>query len=572
MSSTTFILLGVTYYVVALIIIIVVLNIINRREKKKYQARFALLERDKNLIISAGILSELNKVENMINSDAMQKLYANFKSRFEDIKNNDIPKISDDLEEIVELFSKKDYKSLQKKIANTEYEIYYIKTKSNGLLNEIKEITLSEDRNREIITKLKAKYREVINKYNNNKNEYESIKGPLELQFENIDKLFSAFEVTIDNNNYLEAGKIVKGLEDVVGNIKLVIDEAPMIIVMSEKVIPSKIKDILNNAAKMQKEGFNLDYLNLEYNFQETNKKLDDILTRLNVLNIEDSTFDLNTINTYLDELYNVFNKERDKKNSFEEYVRKILVKTNKYERINNDLSKKINDFKYSYDLTDEDLAIIPVIKMELKGIKSDYEKIVSSYRSKTFAYSKLNKEMEYLNGRLLKTKEKLDFALKNLGSLKEDEIRARQQLKEIKEIFNRSKEKISSYKLPVIPKNYYVELSEASEAIKEMVQELNKQPISIKTLNVRVDTARDLVLKLYNTAKVLAKSCYMAETAIVYGNRFRPINESIDKSLNQAENLFNKGNFKESLECSIKAISEVEPDFYDNLKETVLK
>ena len=572
MSSTTFILLGVTYYVVALIIIIIVLNIINKKEKKKYQAKIALLERDKNLIISSSILTELNKVENMINSDSMQKLYNNFQERFDDIRNNDIPKISDDLDEVVELFAKKDFKGLQKKVALTEYEIYYIKTKSNYLLNEIKEITLAEDRNRELVTKLKAKYREIIAKYNNNKSDYETIKSALELQFENVDKLFNAFEITIDNNNYIEAGKIVKGLEDVIGNLNLVVDEASTIILMSEKLIPSKMNDILLIVNKMKKEGYNLDYLNLEYNFQETNKKIDDILSRLNVLNIEDSTFDLKTINTYLDDLYGVLDKEKVKRSSFEEYIRKILVNTNKYERINNDLNKKINDFKYSYDLTDEDVSIIPVIKNELRGIKLDYEKIVSAYRSKSFAYSRLNKEMEALNSRLLKTKEKLDFALKNLGSLKEDENRARQQLTEIKEILNKSKVKINSYKLPVIPKKYYVELNEAQDSIKEMVEELNKQPISIKTLNVRVDTARDLVLKLYNTASELSKSAYMAETAIVYGNRYRPVNDSVEKSLNQAENLFNKGLFKESLECSIKAISEIEPDFHDILKETVLK
>ena len=505
----------------------------------------------------------------MINSDTMQKLYDNFQSRFEDIRNNDIPKISESLDEIVDLFSKKDFKELQKLVAKTEYEIYHIKTKSNYLL---KEITLAEDRNREMVTKLKAKYRDVMVKYNNNKDEYESIKGPLELQFENTDKLFNAFEVTIDNNNFIEATKIVKGLEDVVGNLNLVIDEAPTIILMSEKLIPTKMNDILSNADRMKKEGFNLDYLNLEYNFEETNKKIEDILSRLNVLNIEDSTFDLKTINTYLDDLYNVFEKERTKKNSFEEYIRKILVKANKYERINNDLSKKINDFKYTYDLTDDDLSLIPVIKNELKGIKLDYEKIVSAYRTKSFSYSKLNKEMELLNSRLLKTKDKLDFALKNIGSLKEDENRAREQLTEIKDILKKSKLKINSYKLPVVPKNYFVELSEAQNAIKDVVTELNKHPLSIKILNVRVDTARDLVLKLYNTSSVLAKSAYMAETAIVYGNRFRPMNDTIDKSLNQAENLFNKGQFKESLECSIKAISEIEPDFYDMLKETVLK
>ena len=570
MSSTSFILLGVTYYVFALIIIIIVLNIINSKEAKKYQDKISLLERDKNLIISAGILTELNKVEGLVNNDSMRLMFDDWKSRFNKIKDEDIPKISDDLIVIEDLYSHKKYHELKELVAKTEYEIYFVKTKSNYLLNEIKEITLSEDKNRDSITKLKAKYRELITKYNNNKNDYMSIMAPIELQIENIDKLFSAFEVAMENNNYQEVGKIVKALDDMIGNLNLVIAESPAILLMGQKLIPAKMKDVLNQADKLQKEGYNLEYLNIEYNTTESMKKVSDVLERLNVLNIEDSTFLLKTILEYFENLYNEFDKERTSKKIFEEYIRTILVKANKYDHINNDLNKKIDEFKYSYDLTDEDVAVIPVIKSELKGIKEDYDRIVSAYRTKSFAYSRLSKEMDILNGRLIATAEKLENALKTIGSLKDDEIRAREQLLEIKEILRKAKNKINSYKLPVIPKDYYVELAEATEAIKEMVKELNKQPISIKTLNVRVDTARDLVLKLYNTASVLVKTAYMAEMSVVYGNRFRATNNDIDLSLTKSESLFYKGNFKSSLECAINAINEIEPDFYSTLKSTM--
>ena len=570
MSSTSFILLGVTYYVIALIIIIVVLNIINSKEAKKYQDKISILERDKNLIISAGILTELNKVEGLVNNDSMRLMFEDWQTRFNKIKDEDIPKISDNLIIIEDLYSHKKYHELKELVAKTEYEIYFVKTKSNYLLNEIKEITLSEDKNRDSITKLKAKYRELITKYNNNKNDYISIMAPIELQIENIDKLFSAFEVAMENNNYQEVGKIVRALEDIIGNLNLVITESPAIILMGEKLIPAKMKDVLTQADKLQKEGYNLEYLNIEYNTTESMKKVSDALERLNVLNIEDTTFELKTILEYFENLYNEFDKERTSKKIFEDFIRTILVKANKYDHINNDLTKKIDEFKYSYDLTDEDVAVIPVIKSEIKGIKDDYNRIVSAYRTKSFAYSRLAKEMDILNGRLLATAEKLETALKTIGSLKDDEIRAREQLLEIKEILRKAKNKINSYKLPVIPRDYYVELAEATDAIKEMVKELNKQPISIKTLNVRVDTARDLVLKLYNTASVLVKTAYMAEMSVVYGNRFRATNNDIDLSLTKSESLFYKGNFKSSLECAINAINEIEPDFYSTLKSTM--
>ncbi|MBR1416372.1 MAG: septation ring formation regulator EzrA [Bacilli bacterium] len=566
MSSRTFILLGVTYYILALIIIVIVLHIISKKTKGTYQTKINDLEREKNLIISANILTELNKVESLINNDTLRKKFDDWSSRFKDIKEKDIPKISDELIELEELYSSKKYKELKEKLAKVEYEIYFVKTKSNYLLNEIREITLSNDRNRNSVTKLKAKYREIVSKYNNSKEEYESISSGIDLQFERIDKLFSAFEIAMDNNNYSEVNKIVKGLEDLLGNLELVIEEAPSIVMMGTKLIPTKINDIENISKKMEEEGFNLDYLNIPYNIEESNKKITDILERLKVLNIEDSTFDLKTIMDYFDSIYVAFDKEKEAQKSFEEYMTTIIARAARYSKINNDLRKKSAEYKYSYDLTDDDFKILSIINQEIQSVKKDYERIINSYRSRTFSYTKLDKEMDILNTKLIKIKEKLDAALKSLGSLKEDEARARDQLVEIKEILRKSQIKISTYKLPVVPKKYYVELAEATESIKEMVKELNKQPISIKTLNIRVDTARDLVLKLYSTSNELVKTAYMAEMAVVYGNRFRIINESINDSLSISENYFFKGEFKKSLENSINAINKVEPDFYKTL------
>lgn len=570
MSQTAYILAGVSYYIVSIIIIVIVLNLINRKEKKKYQDEIVSLERDKNLIISSSILSELNKVEALVNNEKMEETYEDWQKRFKEIKDQEVPKITDALIEIEDCFNEKDYKTLSDKIAKAELEIFYVKTKANFLLDEIKEITLSEERNRETITKLKAKYREIITKYNKNKNDYKEVCAPLELQFENVDKLFAAFEVAMDANSYEEVGKIVKGIDDLIGNLGVVIDEAPTIILMGKNLIPNKMKDVKAISERMIAEGYNLDYLNLDYNIGESEKKIQNVFAKLNVLNVEDSIFELKTILGYFDGIYNDFDKEKQARKIFNEYIRKILVKANKLEKINNGLYRKLDIIKYSYDLTDDDVKIIEVIKQELVAIKKDYNEIVDAHRNKSFAYTRLGKEMERLNVRLSKTEEKLDGALKSLGSLEEDEQRAHEQLNEIKDILKKAKERIGSYKLPVIPNNYYVQLSEANVAIKEMIKEMNKKPVSIKTLNIRVDTARDLVLKLYNTSNEIVKTAAMAEVAIVYGNRYRPVNRNLDIEITRAEDLFFKGEFKKALENTIRAINVIEPGVHEKLLESV--
>ena len=417
MSQTAYILMGISYYVVSVIIIVIVLNLISRKEKKKYQDEINSLERDKNLIISSSILSELNKVEALVNNEKMQETFEDWQDRFKEIKDVEVPKITDALIEIEDCFNDKKYKELNEKIAKVELDIFYVKTKANFLLDEIKEITLSEERNRETITKLKVKYREIITKYNKNKNDFKEVCAPLELQFENVDKLFAAFEVAMEQNAYEEVGRIVKGIDDLIGNLGVVIEEAPTIILMGGSLIPNKTKDIKVISERLISEGYNLDYLNLDYNIEEANKKLQDIFARLNVLNVEDSLLELKTISEYFDNIYNDFDKEKQARKIFEEYIRKVLVKANKLEKINNGLYKNLDVIKYSYYLTDDDVRVIEIIRQELIAIKKDYNEIVDAHRNKSFAFTRLGKEMESLNVRLSKTEEKLEVALRSLGS-----------------------------------------------------------------------------------------------------------------------------------------------------------
>lgn len=573
MEDKTYIILGIVYLILAIILVVVVLVLINKHDKKKLQGILTNLELDKNLIISANILTELNKVGSLINNKNLEIKYNNWKERYKQIKEVDMPSLENKLNDLEALIRDKKYKDFVKDSSKLELEIYYIKSKSDFLLDEIREITLSESKNREIVTKLKKDYRDIYLKYNNCPSDYEGINNTIELQFENIDKLFNAFELAMENNDYSEASKIVKALTDNIGNIGIIIDEASSIILMGKKLIPDKIEDVKKIYDRMTKEGYLLDYLNIDYNISEAEKKLADIFDRLKVLNVNDSIIELKTILDYFDGLYGDFDKEVEAKKNYDSLSRKIAIKNKKLSAIIKNIISKIEDIKFSYDLLDEDVKVIDDLNLTIKGLQNDYDIIIENFRNKSFSYSQLYKELELINNRVSVTEEKVEQTVKFLSSLKDDEIRAREQLDEIKNILESSKEKMESFKLPIIPKDYYVELSEANDALDNMIDELNKKPISIRVLNLRVDTARDLVLKLHKNTSETIKNASLAESTIVYSNRFR-YNNKINNALNRAEDYFYEGRYSEALELAIKAVSDVNPNIYNEVmiaKETIL-
>lgn len=564
MNKITIIIAGV--FILLSVLLFILTIIIKNKRKNSILSSVDKLTTEKNLIISSQLMSELSKASKLVNNKKTEELVESWKKRYDNIENKDMPKLTDNLIDVETHCVNKEYKEAKEALSLAEKNIFHVKAKSYKLLNEIKELTESEERNREAVTKLKSLYREVVFKYNKNKNEYGDICNPIELQFENIDKLFSGFEVAMQNHEYEELGKIVKALDDMIHNISIVIEEAPTIILMSTMILPKKMNDIKSISTKLVRAGYNLEYLNLDYNIEETNKKISEIMDKLKVLNLQDSIFDLKTLLDYYESIYSDFDAEKRGKKEYERGLINITERLSKVTSIVKNLYAEISNLKDTYDLSDDDIKVIDEINKELISVKDSFKLVNDRSLCKIMPYSKLSNDCELVAVSLSKVEDKLETTLKNLGSLKEDEARARDQLFEIKGIINNSKYKIKDYDLPRIPDQFYVEMKEAYDAVKEINKELDKKPISIKTLNLRVETAGDLALKLFKTAASTTKTAAMAEMAIVYGNRYRSSNSEVESGLNKATKAFNKGNYKDSLEIVLNTLNIVEPGIHKKL------
>ena len=556
----------ITLFIITAALIVTVLNVIQNHKNKKIKKQIEKLEYEKNIIESAPITPELSKIEAFLKNEKLEVMYNEWKKRLDVIRNRYIPKITDMIIETEYSLSRMDYKGTTFKLAKLEMEIYKVRTTAEILLDEIKEITTSEERNRAIVTTLKTKYRKLHQTFTETKVEYGAIEKSITLQFENIAHRFEKFEDAMENNEYTEVTKIIKAIDEMIKHMEVVIEETPAIVITATTILPKKIKEIQNIYDSMIIAGYPLSYLNVEYNIEEANKKIEDIIGRLKVLNLEDSLFELKVLLEYFDSLFNDFEKEKINRGIYEENKNIFKNKLDKTNKLVNDIFIQLDDIKTEYNLSNDDIELLKDIRKKLKTLNKDYELLISHTSNNTFAFSKLIKEIELLTLKLSTIEEQLENSLDAIGSMKEDEIRARQQLEEIKLILKESKNKLREYNLPVVPKSYYVELNEASAAIREIVIELEKTPITISVLNTRVDTARDLVLKLYSTTKEMLKTAMFAEMAIVYGNRYRSNMQELDKNLIYSELLFFKGNYHKSLELTINALNKIEPGIYDKL------
>ena len=172
MNKNTIYIISIIALVLAIIIFFIILRL---SSLKKLRTKARELEKQRNLIVSTPIMSELSKIEVILKNEKLEEKLEQWKKRYEIIKGEKYDAITDKLLELDGLIEDKDIKESKEKAVELEMEIYKLRVITDNLLDEIREVTMSEERNRAIVTKLKSRYRDLERTFNNNSNAYQEI-------------------------------------------------------------------------------------------------------------------------------------------------------------------------------------------------------------------------------------------------------------------------------------------------------------------------------------------------------------------------------------------------------------
>ena len=250
MDSTLLIIISAI--ILTIILIIVTFFVIKKNQKKKYKREIEKLDTEKNSLLGVPVLSEMSKVRELIKTDNLKEKMNDWDNTFKLIRDEKIPLLADSISDADFLIDRKEYKQATRKIANIEMELKILKKKTEELLEEVKVITESEERNRILITKLKIVYREEQNKFDRTKKEFGEVAQYVENEFGIIDKLFVEFERAMDNNDYVSVEKRINLLDDKINRMNKILEDAPTIVLMATVMVPNKIDEATTYYYRMQ--------------------------------------------------------------------------------------------------------------------------------------------------------------------------------------------------------------------------------------------------------------------------------------------------------------------------------
>ena len=556
--------------IVAFILIAgIVFFVLRKVKKNSMNKKIGELDIMRNEILSIPLQNQIDKAYGFAKGEQIEEKVNHYKVTYENIKKVSFKEIDNMITELDFIINSNRRSEFNEKYTLIEIELTKNRYLINHMIEEIKELTSYEDKYRGIIIKLKNKYRVLTREFESNKEMYGVFVDTIAMQFENIEKRFNDFETVINENLYNEVVLVVHSLEGMIDHIGVVILELPDILVLVNDLIPSRLKDLETLKQSMAEDGFTLQFMKLDYNVKEIERMENDIIDRTKVLNIDNSLLELKTILEFLDSLFKDIEKEKIYKKDFDITSSSFNERVSSIKKTLNDMNNQLDDIKSLYGLKSDDLKDLENITNEYDDLVKEYRSLIRRVKKQEESYGKINKNLNELGIRLKRIEDNLDLTLKSLGSMQDDEERAREQLEEVQELLKTCKKEIQSVRIPVVANNYFVELGEANEAILEIIKELEKKPIIIKVLNTRVDTARDLVFKLYNTTKKIVNNAFYVENLIVYANRYRNISE-VNKILNKAEIMFYKGNYEGSLKVVLDIVNKYEPGIKEKINKVI--
>ena len=131
MNKVTVIIALVSLFLAFVLYVLII--VLKNRKKKQIMSSIDRLTTEKNLIISASLITELSKASKLVNNKKIEKEIEEWNKRFKSIEEEDLPKLTDTLIEVENYCMKNDYNNAYKYLNKAEKSVFHVKAKAINL-------------------------------------------------------------------------------------------------------------------------------------------------------------------------------------------------------------------------------------------------------------------------------------------------------------------------------------------------------------------------------------------------------------------------------------------------------
>ncbi|MBR1581750.1 MAG: hypothetical protein IJ656_01830 [Bacilli bacterium] len=525
-------------------------KILNEVEKKYEYNHSLLLGQDAQYIQRLEIISR----SNLLYSD----IHATYFRQFKEIRDNQDAQYLEILNELKDKFFQKDYKGLKQYYRDNVDVLNGFEESVKSFSNKLYDIIKPEEEARQQILKYKDEFRKVKSEFNSYENDLVFVYDSFQKVFENIENKFYDYEAAVETANYDEAKAMIPEIEKILEVLGVLITEIPKLIKEVNIYLPDEIDELVKEYNEMVQEGYPLASFRVEDTVSNIQFKIDEIKERLKGLRINGIRQEIDSIYNLINGYHESFKQEKDCKVIFE----------NEYEAVNNNFLKLEKEFinisnamvkiKKYYVIDPSHEEQFNELKDKLNEVSKDKRRLeIYVHSMEKTLFKDLVSKMEDLKRGNGEFNAKINNYLTYISSLKND---AENAYKLIATHYLKAKEYFSDLKQNY-PKHYKV-YADDFDKLFQMLDEINAilsvVPIDILKLNKTVNTLTELSSNLFKNVEEVKHLKRSARNLIITANRDRNKFADINSIIEQAEDLYKNGEYKQALDIVNNALNKI--------------
>jgi septation ring formation regulator len=516
------------------------------------------------------IADDIGKVKGLKMSGETEKKFEQWRMMWDEIITVFLPDLEEDLLDVENYINK--YRFKKAKLLNQEIlrKLEEVELELKTLLEDVDSLVNSEEQNRAEITEIRKFYYEVKKFFSVHRGSFGKSAALLEERLEVIYEQFTQFETATEDGNYLEARELLNQIKTETTNIQEMMKEIPKLLVQFNSHIANDLKNIEQGLKEMGEEGYALQHFAIEKDIERITNECGNALSKVDVLELDDSQARLKEINDQIDQMYTVLEIEVESKAMVQKSIKTIQQRIEVTNDQIEDLHFETDLVQQSYRISEEELKYQQHLSKQLKNLVQKFSTIDSMSENKEQSYTSIQEFILEFNQDYDLLEKSINNSKQKLSALREGELKATATLKELKSKLIEARRLVQLSNVPGLPGLLVNQVALAEQKVQDALLLLANIPLDMNSVTKKVEVAIAHVETVISDIEKTIKTAEFAEQLIQYGNRYRNRSNAVSEQLNEAEIAFRAYHYDGAISLVELAISPLDPNVKEKVTEFV--
>ncbi|MGM7720833.1 septation ring formation regulator EzrA [Metabacillus sp. Hm71] len=556
--------------IIGLILLVCILFGTGYMFRRKIYKDVDRLEAWKIEIMNRSIVDELSKVKELKMVGQAEKLFEQWRSEWDEIVTTQLPEVEELLFDAEDLSDKYRFTKAKNVLQHIETVLKTIDENIDKIIEEINELVFSEEKNKIESEEIKQQYKKIKKTLIAHSHQFGKAHVKLEEKLTEISEELKKFDSETNEGNYLSARDILVKLKQELDLLQEKINEIPKLLTECNITLPNLLSELAEGYKEMKANGYYLEHIQVEAELEKFNKQLELYRKQIEDTDIEDIGESLQATQESIDTIYDLLENEVEAHHFVKQTKDSINRKLIDFAKQKAATIEETDLVKQSYQLSETELDKQKLIEKQLSQIEKKFTHIEQNLQTDHVAHSIIKEELQEIETQINKLFEDHNEYREMLQMLRKDELQAREKLNHLKKVLLESSRAVHHSNIPGLPADFVELIEKAKKEVSKVTLKLDELPLNMLVVNQLLEEAVQSVETLKHVANELIEQVYLVEQVIQYGNRYRNQNPEVAAKFLEAEKLFRKYEYNQSLETAAAALEQVEPGSLQKIQKLI--